>query len=122
MQTKGPVTTEEKEPVITAEKGLVITGDEGPVVSQTEDFSVRVYPNPATSYFNLNIKSSDNNTPVTVRVLNVNGKVLSLFPNVPVIKSSTVLRVEAVQLTAGIYFAEVTQGSKRKTVKMIKVN
>jgi hypothetical protein len=100
----------------------LVETEEGPIVSQTEEFDLNVYPNPSNSNFNLTIKSSDITTPINVRILDVNGKVMTLIPNVQVIKTNSLVKIDANRLTAGIYFAEVTQGDKRKTVKLIKVN
>ena len=102
--------------------GTAFGGDDGIYVSAEQEFDVEAYPNPSNSYFNLTIKSSDKTTPITVRVMDVNGKVITLFPNVESLKSDRKLRIEAAQLPGGVYFAEVTQGDKRKTLKLVKLN
>ncbi|MEI9807477.1 MAG: RICIN domain-containing protein [Bacteroidota bacterium] len=84
-----------------------------------EDFAVTVQPNPGVTYFNLVIKSGDNTTPVDVKVLDANGRVVAVDQKAGV---NTTLRISAEKWTAGMYFAEVTQGGQRIVVKMIKVN
>jgi hypothetical protein len=54
--------------------------------------------------------------------VDVNGKVLNLFPDIQILKTNSLLRVDASRLAAGVYFAEVTQGNQRKTLKLVKIN
>ncbi len=82
---------------------------------------VTVYPNPTADYFNLIIRTTDKITPVSVRILDVNGVVKAVYSNVEVIKTG-VLRVGDLKWPGGTYFAEVIQGTDRTTVKMIKLN
>jgi hypothetical protein len=97
-------------------------GDDDGIYVSAEEFNVEAYPNPSNSYFNLNIKSSDKTTPINVRLVDVTGKVITLYPHVEALKSDRLLRIDANQLPGGVYFAEVTQGNKRKTLKLVKVN
>jgi hypothetical protein len=92
-----------------------------PIVPIGGGCEVTVYPNPGTDYFNLVIKSTDLNTPVNVRILDVKGEVKAVYPNVQLNKTG-MLRIGARQWPGGTYFAEVTQGTERTTVKMIKLN
>lgn len=102
--------------------GIPFAGGDEIYVSAKEEFDVNAYPNPSNGYFNLTIKSSDNTTPVNVRIVDVNGTAITLFPNVQVIKNNSLLKVDITRLVAGVYFAEVIQGDKRKTLKLVKVN
>jgi hypothetical protein len=83
----------------------------------TKELGVTVYPNPSTSDFRI-VVSSTSNEPVKVRVMDVNGSLKSVRPLLP---KSNEIRVGA-NLSAGVYTAEVIQGSKRKVVKLIKLN
>jgi hypothetical protein len=83
------------------------------------ELDVTVQPNPSINYFNLIIKAADSKTPVSVRVLDAYGKVLSVFSNVG---ANSTLRIGSEKWTAGMYYAEVMQGGERKVVKMVRVN
>ncbi|MDP4263601.1 MAG: Ig-like domain-containing protein [Bacteroidota bacterium] len=78
---------------------------------------VSVIPNPASSYFNLVIVTTEMN-PVTVRVTDMFGRVIETHEK---ITTSGILRL-GYTWAAGNYFAEVIEGDQRKVVKMIKVN
>jgi Secretion system C-terminal sorting domain/SprB repeat/HYR domain len=105
--------TESGEVVIAKKQNLEIIAE--------DEMILNVMPNPSRSYFNLSIKTTDNTTPIHVRFMDINGKLLSVFNNVNTFKGSTPLRIEADLLPAGVYVAEVTQGNQRKSVKMIKL-
>jgi putative lipoic acid-binding regulatory protein len=85
--------------------------------SSAEKLEVRVMPNPSSDYFNLVI-SSNNVSPVTVRVLDVFGQSVEKYEK---IVSSGSVRIGQT-LTGGTYFAEVIQGDQRKVVKLVKTN
>jgi hypothetical protein len=78
---------------------------------------VKAMPNPSTSDFSLQIKSNSNN-PVTVRILNANGRLMEQKEKIT--SNSTVKFGEG--WVAGLYYAEVIQGDQRKLVKLVKVN
>ena len=99
---------------ITRGDGIITDTDPAP----KEEFTVSVLPNPSTDYFTVIVKSSDLETPVSVRILDVNGEVLSVSKTG--INSS--LKVGDTRWANGMYFAEVTQGGQRKVVKLIKAN
>ena len=87
------------------------------VAPPAETFQVKVYPNPSTTDFSLQVMSSSTE-PISVRIVDVNGTVLKV--NNSVLKGS-VVRLGS-ELRGGTYFAEVTQGSSRQVVKLIKLN
>ena len=76
-----------------------------------------VMPNPTTNHFNLVIKGKDA-SPVTVRVMDVYGKVVMVNQK---IGSYTTLRIGD-NWTNGTYLVEVIQGNQRKLLKLIKAN
>jgi hypothetical protein len=83
----------------------------------SKDFQVLAMPNPSSTIFNLQIKGT-NDSPVTVKILDMFGQVVEVHQK---IASNTSLKVGR-RLAAGSYFAEVTQGNQRKIVRLVKVN
>ena len=80
-------------------------------------FTVAAMPNPTSDYFNLVIKS-DSKTLVTVKILDVYGRVLLVRKSVD---ANTTLRFGE-NLYSGTYLVNVIKGKIEKTVKMIKIN
>ncbi|MBK8504967.1 MAG: T9SS type A sorting domain-containing protein [Saprospiraceae bacterium] len=81
------------------------------------DFDVKVFPNPSSSNFRIQL-FSESNEPVTLRVVELTGRQVSFKTN---LLADTAFELGE-QLPAGTYFAEMVQGSNRKTVKLIKLN
>jgi hypothetical protein len=76
---------------------------------------VKVLPNPTLTHFEMIVSSDDKETPVQIRVISGAGRVLNAM------KATVGQRVQFGQeYTSGMYVAEVVQGNKRKTVKLIK--
>jgi hypothetical protein len=94
-----------------------ISSTSGSKVTQPE-FSVTVSPNPVISSFNLGINSSNNNTMVDIRIMDINGRVLAIHKTSP----NSTMKIAAEKWTSGMYLVEVTQGTERKIVKLIKTN
>ena len=87
--------------------------------SSAGQLTVSVFPNPVSSYSWFNLKMKGNNSkPVTIKVFDVSGRVVQVVEK-PV--PAGLLKIGQTW-SAGIYFAEVTQGNQRKVVKMIKMN
>ena len=82
------------------------------------DFGVQVSPNPGVGFFNIKITSKDIHTLIEYRILNIDGKVLSVQKT----RANSTQKINAENWTAGIYFVEVVQGGQRKIVKLIKTN
>jgi len=80
-------------------------------------FSVTVNPNPVSSSFNVAIRSSDNNTTVDLRVLNADDRLLTRQKS----RANSILKIDAADWKAGVYFIEVIQGDRRKVIKLIKL-
>lgn len=87
----------------------------GEVVSQAVEFRVKVYPNPSSSYFLIQVESK-NTEPVTIRILDMNGKLMSLQTKQLIAGNITV----GADLPKGIYIAEIKQGKNIKAVKLVK--
>jgi hypothetical protein len=105
----------------TASVPATATAATGKAPAQTAEtvwanLEVRVMPNPSNGYFNLVVNSNDD-SPLTVRVLDVFGQSVEKHEKV----ATGNLRIGQT-LAAGTYFAEITQGSQRKLVKLVKVN
>lgn len=82
---------------------------------EAELFEVQLAPNPSTDYFVLRLKSSDQQTPVSVRVVDALGRTISNEK----IGAATIYKFGET-LANGSYFVEVTQGSERKLVRLVK--
>ncbi len=90
---------------------------EGKLTLNNQTFGVIVSPNPSQEQFTLLVKSSNLTDKIDIRISDVMGKVLETFSNIQA--------GDAVQLgskyRAGVYIAEITQGSNRKSYKLIKL-
>lgn len=96
-------------------RGIASAGGETTI---TEDiFDASVSPNPSNSHFVIRTQSSDEAL-LYIRIVDVWGRVVQELPRVT---PNTVVEAGA-QLAAGSYFAEVVQGERRKTIKLIKIN
>ena len=89
----------------------VATGD------LTDELNVTVYPNPSSTDFAIQV-NSQSSEPILINVMDVSGRILESFT---AITKGTAIKVGS-NLRSGTYFAEVTQGTKRKVVKLIKGN
>ena len=81
------------------------------------DFKVNVYPNPSATDFSIMVISKTNE-PVSVRIVDMNGKVRSVQTQ---LAKTNIIKVGS-NLLGGTYFAEVTQGANKKVVKLVKLN
>ncbi|MEI8053644.1 MAG: T9SS type A sorting domain-containing protein, partial [Bacteroidota bacterium] len=83
-------------------------------VFQANNFNAKVFPNPTTNEFNLNVKSTDKNQ-VSVRLLDSQGKLMKVMKMMPdeTIKFGNEIR-------PGAYLIEVLQGNKKITQRAIK--
>lgn len=77
---------------------------------------VRVYPNPSTSNFTVNIESFDSKQNVSLRIIDIAGRVLETRSN---LSGSQTLKIGG-NLKAGLYVAELRQGNETKTIKLLK--
>ena len=77
---------------------------------------VRVYPNPSTSYFTLNIETGNDKEKISVRLIDVTGRVMETRNN---LSGSQVVRIGN-NLKAGLYIAEIRQGNSTRQIKLLK--
>jgi hypothetical protein len=79
------------------------------------DLSCRVFPNPATNYFDIEIISTNSNDVITVNISDVNGKPL----DVQKVWHDKIVRVGQ-DLARGTYYAEVRQGDQLLRIQLTK--
>ncbi len=88
------------------------------IIPQPADlqFNVKVFGNPTLSTFKLQLQSSNTTEKITLKVYDINGRVVEL--------RQQLLAGQMIELGSaykqGTYFAEITQGDQRKVVKLIK--
>ncbi|HKB44779.1 MAG TPA: T9SS type A sorting domain-containing protein, partial [Chitinophagaceae bacterium] len=92
----------------------LITQRQLEIVSEVVPFNVKAYPNPTAQYFTLNVQS-DNNEPVNIKVFTLSGKLVYTAKG-----SANQTYRFGDKLISGVYVAEVLQGDKRKTIKLVK--
>jgi hypothetical protein len=85
------------------------------VTTSEEDFTVKVAPNPSTSYFTLKFESKYK-TPLNLRVMDESGRTIDARSKVG---SNSTIQIGH-NYSSGTYFAEILQGTKRKVVQLIK--
>jgi len=83
----------------------------------SEKLNAVALPNPSNSSFTL-ILSGQRKNLVSVKVMDISGRVLERYDRV---LANTRLRLGQ-RLAAGSYFIEITQGNRKKTISVIKVN
>ena len=81
-----------------------------------EELSVQVAPNPSANYFTLKLESKYS-TPVSLKVMDATGRVVEAKSGI--VANSTIQIGQ--NYTSGTFYAEMTQGTKRKVVQLIKV-
>ena len=79
-------------------------------------FVVQVLPNPSTSVFTLQIETVQT-MPMNLRVLDIQGRVLEQRSNISPTQKLTI----GEGFHSGIYFAEITQGTERKVIKLLNL-
>jgi hypothetical protein len=88
------------------------------VVQEAVDakFGLTAFPNPSRAQFNVHLESSDRNGRITLRVFDLQGRIVRVIPNLTA--------GQTVQLGSeyrpGIYFVEMIQGKNRTQVKLLK--
>jgi Bacterial lectin/Concanavalin A-like lectin/glucanases superfamily/HYR domain/PKD domain/Lectin C-type domain len=85
--------------------------------SESNDLSVKVSSNPTSKQFGLLIQSSVNKA-VSIKILNQTGILIETLSEIPL---NTEIKIGE-NYHFGLYYVEVQQGSKRKIVKLMKLN
>ncbi|MFN5712154.1 MAG: M43 family zinc metalloprotease [Bacteroidota bacterium] len=83
-----------------------------------------IYPNPATSFLNVKYTVDNDNTPVTITVLNMTGQIVANISKGAMEQGEYLETIElnsdaAIQLPAGIYICTIQQGDNRSYKKFI---
>ena len=78
-------------------------------------FDVKVFGNPSPTGFVLKVETN-NNESIKLRVLDILGRVVETRQS---LQPDQMIRIGEM-FRAGVYIAEITQGDKRKTIKLIK--
>jgi len=106
------------EPVTTTEQLIVkdIPGLDIDI-SDGEKLAAIAVPNPTSTSFNLVIKGN-RKSPVSVKVIDISGRVVERYEKFP---ANHVFKVGQ-RLAAGSYFVEVIQDDQKKIIRVIKVN
>ncbi len=87
--------------------------------SSIDNLVVTVMPNPSSTNFRLNIQGNGS-APVNVRITDVTGRVFET-QNKQVFKLTNITVTLGDNYKPGTYFAEVTQGTNRRIVTLIKL-
>jgi len=82
---------------------------------QPMEMDVKVFPNPSTSNFNMQIRTSEKD-PVIIRVMDVQGRFVKSMRS-----ESTDMINFGSDLKAGIYMVEIRQGRQVKTLRVVKL-
>jgi hypothetical protein len=77
---------------------------------------LRVFPNPSASIFNVQALSGDMNSRMEVKLMDLQGRSIQQYFVMP----GETLKIGA-GLRAGAYMIEVLQGTKTKTVRVVKL-
>jgi len=86
-------------------------------VSETvPELEVKVMNNPSNTEFSAIVKGN-NQQPVTMRVTDVNGRIIEVRNGISIGKAIGI----GAAYKQGAYFVEFSQGSQRKVVKLIKL-
>jgi uncharacterized delta-60 repeat protein len=97
------------DPVITVNKAITVQElPEG-------NLSVKVFPNPASGYFTLQLQSG-NSAPAALRVTDILGRVVEAKAGVA---ANSTLQL-GTNYRPGVYYVEVVQGSDKRIVKLVK--
>ena len=83
-----------------------------------EVFSVKVFPNPSSVEFSIQVSGSSN-VPVTIRIIDATGREMRAATTT--VDKPGVLKVGR-DWHAGVYYAQVSQGNNMQTIKLVKMN
>jgi len=93
-----------------------ITAEQPPISENLSSLNVVVMPNPSRTYFTLKI-SAESDAPVQLRIMDAMGRTVENRNN---LQANSTVQVGH-RLYPGNYFAELSQGTQRKVVQLIKI-
>lgn len=85
-------------------------------VENINDFKTLIYPNPSASAFTLNVNSPDQNSLVTMDVVDVLGRIIEHRENVTLDQNVSF----GGNLPAGVYIVHLNQGAEQRSAKIVK--
>jgi hypothetical protein len=85
--------------------------------SLNEQITLRIFPNPSPTEFNLIPSNYFTDIPMTLRVIDGLGRLVEVYNNV---LSGEVINLGA-HYKSGVYFAEIIQGRNRVVKKLVKL-
>ena len=89
-----------------------------PQLTLANKLSLKAYPNPAVSHFNISLESNNTRDAITLKVYNQLGQVVDVKRN---LFSGQVVQVGGAY-KQGTYFLEVTQGEQKQNLQVVKSN
>ncbi|HEV7331858.1 MAG TPA: T9SS type A sorting domain-containing protein, partial [Flavisolibacter sp.] len=87
-------------------------------INVAQRLTLKAYPNPAVSQFNISLESNNTRDAITLKVYNQLGQVVDVKRN---LFSGQVVQVGAAY-KQGTYFIEVTQGEQKQNLQVVKTN
>jgi hypothetical protein len=81
------------------------------------DLNIAAYPNPSSNQFRMQVKSSDREHKIQVRVIDAAGRVIQIFDN---LSAGQVMQIGD-RYRPGVYILEMIQGNQRKQLKLVKI-
>ena len=85
------------------------------VKAPVQNLTLKVLANPSTTHFTL-VTQSSSNKPMTLRVVNMAGRIVETQQNIAPNSNLTI----GSSYPAGMYYAEIFQGTERTMVKLVK--
>jgi len=84
---------------------------------QTDILSVRALPNPSRNYFTLQIQSGNSTETISVKLFDVAGRLVTSRNNLSGNQTVSI----GTSLKAGVYIAEIKQGTESRKIKLVKI-
>jgi hypothetical protein len=78
---------------------------------------VKAMPNPSNNYFNLEIESDNTEQKISLRVLDLHGRLVETLNN---LTANQTLQIGN-NYSPGVYMAEILQGNRKRVVKLVKL-
>lgn len=82
--------------------------------------NIGVFPNPTTTYFNLNFELVSSSTPAQIRMMDMNGRIVKIISDNFTNSGFNQLRVDISTLPTGVYFLTLQSGSSLITKRVVK--
>jgi hypothetical protein len=83
--------------------------------ASVQNLTVKAYPNPSSSYFNVSIQGSLDQ-PISMNIIDVSGRILETKTG---ISANSTIQIGQ-RLPLGIYLLQIIQGKQKTEMKVIK--